>query len=68
MSTIDIQMKITVGQIREIVRKSLAGSDPNEAYSEDLLDDEAFAKKSMYVPDDVKDKIKKWAKSMKLSK
>lgn len=61
-------MKITVGQIREIVRKSLAGSDPNEAYSEDLLDDEAFAKKSMYVPDDVKDKIKKWAKSMKLSK
>ena len=61
-------MKITVGQIREIVRKSLAGSDPNEAYSEDLLDDEAFTKKSMYVPDDVKDKIKKWAKSMKLSK
>ena len=58
---------MTIGQIREIVRKSIAGSDPNEAYTEELLDDEAFAQKSMYVPDDVKDKIKKWAKSMKLS-
>lgn len=33
----------------------------------ELLDDPAFDEKSVYVPDEVKGKIRKWAKDMKLS-
>jgi hypothetical protein len=60
-------MKITIGQLREVIKKSLAGSQPDEAYSEELLDDPAFQEKSVYVPDWAKKKIKSWARDMKLS-
>jgi hypothetical protein len=60
-------MKITIGQLREVVRRSLAGSHPDESYDKELMDDPAFSEKSVYVPDWVKKKIKSWAKDMKLS-
>ncbi|NDD93422.1 hypothetical protein EBZ37_15245 [bacterium] len=53
--------------LREFVRESLSGSQPDESYSEELLDDPSFHEKSMLVPDDIKGKIRKWAKDMKLS-
>lgn len=40
---------------------------PEESYSIELLDDPAFEKDSVYVPNWAKKKIKKWAKDMKLS-
>jgi hypothetical protein len=60
-------MKITLGQLREEIRRTLAGSHPDEAYSEELLNDPFFDEKSVYVPDDIKKSIKSWAKDMKLS-
>lgn len=60
-------MRMTIGQLREIVRHVIAGSQPDEAYSMELMDDPAFAEKSLYVGDDVKEKIRVWAKTMKLS-
>jgi hypothetical protein len=60
-------MKITIGQLREAIRRSLAGSQPDETYTEELLDDPGFKEKSVYVRDDAKEKIKAWAKDMKLS-
>jgi hypothetical protein len=55
--------------IREFVvaHKSRSGSHPEEQYDEELLDDSSFKDSSVYVPDDIKKKIKKWAKDMGLS-
>lgn len=50
-----------------MIRQEIAGSDPNEAYTHNLLDDPGFRSKSVYVPDDIKDKIKSWADTMMLS-
>jgi hypothetical protein len=44
----------------------LSGSQPDESYSNRMIDDLAFNKKSIYVSDDIKDVIKKWLKVMKL--
>jgi len=60
-------VRITIGQLREVIKKSLAGSHPDESYSMELLDDPAFGEKSVYVSDEIKGKIRKWAKAMKLS-
>lgn len=60
-------MKITLHQLRELIREVIAGSHPEEAYSEELLDDPAFKEKSVLVRDAAKKKIKSWAKDMKLS-
>ena len=60
-------MKMTLGLLREFIRETLASSQPEEAYSEELLDDPGFKSKSVYVRDDAKKKIKAWAKDMKLS-
>lgn len=60
-------MRIKLGRLREAIRRSLAGSMPEESYSIELLDDPAFEKDSVYVPNWAKKKIKKWAKDMKLS-
>ena len=59
-------MKDSSRLLRAFIRESLAGSSPEEDYSIFLLDDPTFKEKSMLVPDDVKDAIKKWAKDMKL--
>lgn len=58
--------------LRSIIREELkkhtwAGSQPEESYDEELLDDEAYEASSVYVPDDIKKKINKWAKDMGLS-
>ena len=60
-------MTLTIRQLRSLIREIVGGSDPNEAYSEELLDDPGFKEKSVLVRDDAKKKIKAWAKSMKLS-
>lgn len=60
-------MKITIGRLREIIKKSLSGSQPDENYSQELFDDPSFQEKSVYVPGWEKKKIKSWAQDMKLS-
>jgi hypothetical protein len=54
--------------INEFVKEysSRAGSHPEESYHEDLLDDPAYKADSVYVPNDVKGKINKWAEDMGL--
>lgn len=58
--------------IKELIKnqekKVKGGSHPEESYDKELLDDDGFKSPSVYVPDDIKDKIKKWAKDMGLSK
>jgi len=58
--------------IKEFIKhneKEVKGeSHPEENYDKELLDDDGFKSSSVYVPDDIKDKIKKWAKDMGLSK
>lgn len=55
--------------LKEFVKEysARAGSHPEEAYHEELLDDPAYKAGSVYVPDDIKKKINKWAKDMGLS-
>lgn len=55
--------------IREFVKEytTRGGSHPEESYHEELLDDPAYKAGSVYVPDDIKKKINKWAKDMGLS-
>ena len=57
-----------IGDIRVIIREALAGSQPEESYDKCLLDDPVIDKQSVYVPDDIKKSIKKWATSMGLTK
>ena len=60
-------MRVTIGQLREHIRKALGGSHPDESYDKELMDDPAFKKDSVYVPNWAKHKIRKWMKDMKLS-
>jgi len=60
-------MKVTLGRLRALIREGLSGSQPEERYDTELLDDPAWSKDSVYVPNDVKNKIKKWMKDMKMS-
>lgn len=60
-------MKMTIGQLREAIRRSLGGSRPEESYDKELMDDPSFNTDSVYVPNWAKKKIKKWMKDMKLS-
>lgn len=55
--------------LREFVKEysSRAGSQPEESYHDELFDDPAYSAGSVYVPDDIKKKINKWAKDMGLS-
>lgn len=61
-------MRVTVAELRRIIREGLAGSQPEQAYEGDLADDPAMHKKSVLVPDDVKKPIGKWMKAMGLSR
>lgn len=60
-------MKITIGELRQIIKETITGSQPDETFEEYLLDDPTFNKPSVYVRDDAKKKIKSWAKAMKLT-
>lgn len=61
-------MRVTLGELRRLIREALGGSHPNEAYDKDLADDPALKKKSKYVPDDVKRPIKRWLTAVGLSR
>jgi hypothetical protein len=63
------EVKVIKQLLREFVKEfaSRAGSHPEESYHEELLDDPAYKADSVYVPDDIKNKIDKWAKDMGLS-
>jgi hypothetical protein len=68
-------MKIRLRDLRKIVREALFekkssnnwGRSSSEDEEEGLLDDPAYDAKSVYVPDDVKTKINKWTKQMRLT-
>lgn len=60
-------MRVTLGRLRSLIRETLGGSSPNEAYDHDLMDDAAIKKKSKYVPDDIKRSIKTYLGAMGLS-
>ena len=62
-------MKIKLSELRKIIREEIemAGSHPEETYSEELLSDPKFKEKSVYIRDSAKKKILSWAKDMKLS-
>lgn len=55
--------------LKEFVKEysTRAGSHPEESYHDELLDDPAYKADSVYVPNDIKKKIKKWATDMGLS-
>ena len=72
-------MRIRVEDLRKIIREEIkkssrkgasiyhfGGSHPDESYDKELLKDPAFEEESVYVPNDIKEKIKKWAIDMKL--
>ena len=63
-NTLDKRLR---GLLRRLIKEAmLSGSQPDESYSNRMIDDLAFNKKSIYVSDDIKDAIKKWLKDMKL--
>lgn len=55
-----------IEQVVKGKKKLSAGSDPSEAYNKNLLDDPAYKKASVYVPDDIKNAIDSWADDMGL--
>jgi hypothetical protein len=72
------QMKIRLGTLKKLIREAVenegrkkkyhfGGSHPEEDYDTELLDDPSYRSKSVYVPDDIKNKIDKWAADMGLS-
>ena len=63
----EIVLRKLIKEFIEAHKKTKGGSQPEESYDKELLDDYAFQSPSVYVPDDIKDKIKKWAKDMGLS-
>lgn len=57
-----------IGTLRTFVAEAIAAEKKKAApYDSELLDDPGFTAKSVYVPDDIKKKIKKWAQAMGLS-
>jgi hypothetical protein len=67
-------MRIRLRKLKELIQQALTekkyhfgGSHPEEEYSSELLDDPDYEAPSVYVPNDIKDKINKWATDMKLS-
>jgi hypothetical protein len=63
-------MRTTLGAVRRLIREEIRevvsevwwGDKPDKH----LMDDEHIDKKSMLVPDDIKDKIRKYFKAMHL--
>ena len=64
-------MSILKQFIKEILEEEkrkyhFGGSHPEEDYDTELLDDPKYKEPSVLVPDDIKQKINKWAKQMGL--
>lgn len=53
--------------LREASSDCWGGSRPEETYDEELDEDEALNKRSVFVPDDVKKAISKWSHAMGLA-
>jgi len=64
-------LKLTIGELRSLIREATddcwGGSHPEEMYEHELVDDPAFSKQSVLVPDGIKMPIRKWLKAMGLS-
>ena len=56
----------SLNELRKVIRHIIKEEWWAESYDKNLLDDPAFDEKSVYVPDDIKIAIRKWAKSMGL--
>jgi len=63
------EFKVIQQLLKEFVKEYSArsGSHPEENYHTELLDDPAYKAASVYVPDDIKKNIDKWAKDMGMS-
>lgn len=66
-------MKITLGELKKLIAEAVkddcwGSSHPDEMYEEQLFDDPALDKHSVYVPHNVKGSIKNWAKKMGLAR
>jgi hypothetical protein len=61
-------LKHFIKEVLEEERKkyNFGGSQPDENYESELLDDPDFDAPSVYVPNDIKGSIKKWASDMGL--
>ena len=59
-------MKITIRRLREIIKRSLTGSSPDEAYDHNMIDDDSFGEDSLCVNKKSKRKIHKWIVDMGL--
>lgn len=65
-------MRLTMGELRRLLNEEIepdcwGGTRPEETYNELLEDDPVYRKKSVLVPDDIKDQINSWMKKMGLS-
>lgn len=64
-------MRLHLGELRTLIREAVddcwGGSRPEETYDEELVEDEAYKKHSVLVPDDVKKPINAWMKAMGLA-
>ncbi len=64
-------MKVTLGELRGLVKEAIdcwGGSRPEETYEQTLDEDEAYKKRSVLVPDDIKKSINSWMKQMGLTR
>jgi hypothetical protein len=59
-------VKIKLENLRQIIREEINIQRINQPYQNSLDDDEAYNEDSVYVPNDIKKKIRVWMKSMKL--
>jgi len=57
-------MKITIKRLRQIIREGLAGSQPEEDYSNEIVDDKSLDGESLLVNDETKKKMRSYFKSM----
>ena len=62
------KMKITIKELRQLIREKIQEEESKDkTYKQELEDDPSYKEKSVLVPDDIKKKIKKWSRDMKLS-
>lgn len=60
-------MRLTIGELKEIIKKSIAGSQQDEAFDKDLVDDPAMDKESVHVSKERKKKIAKFLNDIGLT-
>lgn len=60
-------MRLTIAELCRVIHEELSGSHFGEAYDKDLVNDPTYNEKSVYVPNDIKDTIRKWSKAMGLT-